>query len=65
VPEKYRKALPRPKLKGVKMIVVKDAELLSQDKKRVFKQIFPDLYVALHTEDYPGDTLTMKWRLGL
>lgn len=65
VPEKYRTKLADiANLKAVKIKVIKEAELLDKDNRRVFKQIFPDIYMAMATKDYPGDSLTMVWRLG-
>ena len=63
--EKYRTKLADiANLKAVKIKVIKEAELLDKDNRRVFKQIFPDIHMAMATKDYPGDSLTMEWRLG-
>jgi len=66
VPKKYRMGLPSlpEKLKGIKTIVLKSAELLDKNKERIFKQVFPEIYFGLPDGDFPGDTLTLTWQIG-
>jgi len=67
VPQKYLNDQPRSlplKLRGIKTVVIKSAELLDKNKNRVFKQIFPEIYFGLPAGDFPRDTITFTWQLG-
>lgn len=49
---------------GIKTAVITTVELLDKNKKRVFKQIFKELYFGLPDDEFPGDTITFEWQLG-
>lgn len=70
LPKEYQDSLPDKSDKlfslrlPIKIKVIKDAEVLDKDKKRVFKQIFSPIHFAVKTKKYHGDSLDLNWKLG-